>query len=117
LLLVVEGTIALYLGAFNYRMDISRLQTFMLLVLVFTSQFRVLSVRERKHFWSSKPGTELVISSAGAIVGFFLLGVFGVIIPSLSLTQVLVALLLSAAFTLGVDIPKYYVFKVVKLGS
>lgn len=117
LLLVVEGIIALYLGAFYYGMDILHLQTFVLLVLIFTSQFRVLSVRERRHFWSSKPGNELIISSLAAIVGFAVLGVVGVIIPALSIVQVLVALLLSAVFTLGVDIPKYYVFKQVKLDS
>jgi hypothetical protein len=49
------------------------------------------------------------------LVAFFLLGVFGVIIPSLTIPQVLIALGISAAFTLGVDFPKYYVFRKMRL--
>ena len=115
LLLVIEGVIVLYLGAFYYDMDLARLQSFVLLTLVFTSQFRVLSVRERRHFWSSKPGTELLISNVATLVAFLLLGIYGIIIPSLPLGQVLVALVFSAAFTFAVDFPKYYAFKEVHL--
>jgi len=111
LLLVIEGVAVLYLGAFYYHMDLARLQSFVLLTLVFTSQFRVLSVRERRHFWSSKPGTELLISNFATLVAFFLLGIYGIIIPSLTLGQVLVALVFSAAFTFATDFPKYYAFK------
>lgn len=115
LLFVIEGAVVLYLGAFYYGMNVARLQSFVLLTLVFTSQFRVLSVRERRHFWSSKPGTELLIANFATIVAFFLLGIYGIIIPSLTLSQVLVALVFSAAFTFAVDFPKYYVFKEVHL--
>ena len=115
LLLVIEGVIVVYLGVFYYRMALARLQSFVLLALVFTSQFRVLSVRERRHFWSSKPGRELITSILATLVVFFLLGVFGVIIPSLTIPQVLIALGISAAFTLGVDFPKYYVFRKMRL--
>ena len=111
LLLVVEGAIVLYLGVFYYGMSLGRLQTFVLLTLVFTSQFRVLSVRERRHFWSSKPGRELMTSILVTLVAFFLLGVFGIIIPPLSLTQVTVVLVVSAVFTLSIDFPKYYAFR------
>jgi H+-transporting ATPase len=114
-LLVVQGAIALYLGAFYYEMDIVHLQSFILLVLVFTSQFRVLSVRERRHFWSSRPGTELLTANLATLVIFCLLGVYGIIIPPLTLNQVLVALVLSGAFTFGVDFPKYRVFRKVQL--
>jgi H+-transporting ATPase len=62
LLLVIQGAIMLYLGRFYYGMSLETLQTFLLLTLVFTSQFRVLTVRERRHFWSSRPGTELLVS-------------------------------------------------------
>ena len=115
LLLVVEGVIVLYLGEFYYRLSLDRLQSFVLLALVFTSQFRVLSVRERRHFWSSRPGRELMFSILATLAGFFLLGVFGAIIPSLTVTQAVVALVISAAFTLGADFPKLYVFRKMRL--
>jgi H+-transporting ATPase len=110
-LLVVEGIIVIFIGTSYYQMSLVTLQTFVLLTLVFTSQFRVLIVRERGHFWASRPGRELAISSSAAVVGFVLLGIFGVIIPSVTAFQVLVALSLSAAFTLLVDFPKHYAFR------
>jgi H+-transporting ATPase len=115
LLLVVQGAIALYLGAFYYGMDTLHLQSFILLLLVFTSQFRVLSVRERRFIWSSRPGTELLIANLATIAIFSLLGVYGIIIPPLTMNQVIVVLVLSGAFTLAVDFPKYLVFKRVHL--
>ena len=109
--LVVEGAAVIFIGTDYYRMDLGTLQTFVLLTLVFTSQFRVLIVRERGHFWSSRPGRELTISSLGTVVGFALLGIYGVILPSVTTIQVLLVLGLSAIFTLGVDFPKYYAFR------
>jgi Zn-dependent protease with chaperone function len=53
----------------------------------------------------------------GTLLVFFLLGVYGIIIPSLALDQVLVAIVLSAVFTFGVDFPKYYVFRKFKLSQ
>jgi hypothetical protein len=43
--------------------------------------------------------------SAMTIVGFGFLSVSGIFIPSVSIYQVL------AVFTLGIDFPKYYLFR------
>jgi H+-transporting ATPase len=86
-----------------------------MLNLIFNSQFRVLIVRERRHFWSSLPGRELLILSAATIIGFALLGVYGVFVPSLTLYQVVSVLIFSAVFTLGIDFPKFYIFRRFKL--
>ena len=109
-LLVVEGAAVIFIGTDYYHMDLGTLQTFVLLTLVFTSQFRVLIVRERGHFWSSRPGRELTLSSLATVIGFALLGIYGVILPPVTLAQVLLVLGFSAIFTLGVDYPKYYAF-------
>ena len=111
ILLVVEGAIVIYIGTNYYQMELGTLQTFVLLTLVFTSQFRVLIVRERGHFWASRPGRELAISSLATVIGFALLGIYGVILPPVTTVQVLVVLGLSAIFTLGVDFPKYLAFR------
>jgi H+-transporting ATPase len=93
-----------------------KLQTFAMLTLVFYSQFRVCIVRERRHFWSSKPGIELIISIIATLVGFTLLGVYGIIISPLPLYQVLFILAFSALFTFGIIEPfKYQVFKKLQL--
>jgi H+-transporting ATPase len=110
-LLVVEGAIAIVIGTRYYHMDLTTLQTLVMLVLIFTSQFRVLVVRERRHFWSSRPGRELIISSMATLVGFALIGTYGVIEPPVTFPQVLFALTFSALFTLALDLPKSYAFR------
>jgi H+-transporting ATPase len=105
------ATIALFLGTHYFHLQSGQLQTFMLLMLIFTSQFNVYIVRERKFFWSSRPGRELMLSTAGALVVFSLLGVFGLIITPIAAHQVLFILGFSAGFTFAIDYPKYLAFK------
>ena len=110
-LLIVEGVIGVFIALNYFHLGGEALQTFVMLMLIFTSQFRVLVVRERRHFWNSRPGRELLISSILAIGGFAVLGIYGLIIPPLKLYEVLFILGFSALFTLGVDFPKYYTFR------
>jgi H+-transporting ATPase len=110
-LLVIEGAIALFIGSRYFHLQLAQLQTFTVLMLIFTSQFRVYIVRERKYFWSSFPGRELAISTIAALVVFSLLGAYGLIIPALAPYQVLFVLGYSALFTLAIDFPKYEAFK------
>jgi H+-transporting ATPase len=110
-LLVVEGIIAVVAGRGLFHLDFRHLQTFVMLMLVFTSQFRVLIVRERKFFWNSLPGKALMASTITATVLFVLLGIYGIIIPAITLNQVLAVLAFSIVFTLGMDVPKYWAFK------
>ncbi len=114
-LLVGEGAIALYIGNSLFHLGTDALQTFVTLALVFTSQFRVYIVRERRHFWSTRPGRELLIATAAAIVAFALLGVYGVVVPRVTPLQMLAALGLSAVFTFAIDYPKHLAFRRFKL--
>jgi H+-transporting ATPase len=99
-----------------FHLEGEGLQTFTMLTLVFYSQFRVYIVRERRHFWSSKPGRELIISIIATLIGFTLLGIYGIIIPPLPPYQVLLTLGFSALFTIGIIDPfKYRVFKKLQL--
>ncbi len=113
-LLVLEGAIAVLIGVDYFGLTWGPLQSFVMLMLVVTSQFRVLIVRERRRCWSSQPGRVLLIASAATVVGFALLGIYGVIVPQLTVYEVLFILGFSAAFTFALDFPKYYVFR--KLG-
>ena len=110
-LLVVEGAIALFVGSHYFNLAFDQLRTFVMLALIFTSQFRVYIVRERRYFWSSRPGRELLIATVAAIVVFALLGVYGLIIPRVTLFQMLFVLGLSALFTFAIDYPKHLAFR------
>ncbi len=111
MLLVVEGMIVILMGMKYFHLEWEKLRTMVMLNLIFNSQFRVLIVRERRHFWSSLPGRELLILSAATIIGFALLGVYGIFVPPLTAYQVLAILGFSVLFTLGIDFPKYYLFR------
>jgi len=110
-LLVGEGAIALFVGSRYFNLAFDQLRTFIMLALIFTSQFRVYIVRERRYFWSSRPGRELLIATVAAIVAFSLLGVYGLIVPSVTPLQMLFVLGLSALFTFAIDYPKYLAFR------
>ena len=110
-LLVVEGAAVLYIGKYWFHLEWEHLRTFTVLMLIFSSQFRVYIVRERNYFWSSLPGRELLIATAGALVGFTFLGIYGVFVTALTAYQVLFVLGFSALFTLAIDFPKYLAFK------
>jgi H+-transporting ATPase len=111
MLLVIEGILVILMGMKFFHLQWEKLRTLVMLNLIFNSQFRVLIVRERRHFWSSIPGRELLILSTATLAGFALLGVYGIIVPSLPLHYVLFVLGFSAVFTLAIDVPKYYLFK------
>ncbi|MGB8707663.1 MAG: plasma-membrane proton-efflux P-type ATPase [Dehalococcoidia bacterium] len=110
-LLVVEGVVALLVGTHYFHLELEQLRTFTVLMLIFTSQFRVYIVRERRYFWSSRPGRELVFATTGAIIAFALLGIYGLIITPLTPHQVIFLLGFSALFTFAIDFPKYEAFK------
>ena len=110
MLLVAEGTIVILVGI-QLHLDWERLRTLVMLNLVFNSQFRVLIVRERRHFWSSVPGRDLLFMCGLTITGFAFLGVYGIFIPASLYHEVLAVLAFSAVFTLCIDFPKYYFFR------
>jgi H+-transporting ATPase len=78
ILLLIEALIAIYIGQRLFSFPKNKMQTFILLIMVFTSQFRVLLVRERRYFWKSRPGRELIASVLVIIAVFLLLGTAGI---------------------------------------
>ncbi len=111
---ILQGWLAILVGRNLFHLNADGLRGFVLLMLVFASQFRVYLVRERRHFWDSRPGRGILISSAAAIVAFSLLGIFGGVIPRLGLLPVLFLVAFSGLSTFAVELPKYYIFR--KLG-
>ncbi|MHB8580830.1 MAG: plasma-membrane proton-efflux P-type ATPase [Ignavibacteriaceae bacterium] len=114
-LFFVVGDFIITLIGINYFHLKNELTTLVMLSFILNSQFRVLIVRERKHFWSSLPGKGLLISTSSAIIGIVMIGTLRILVPSVTLTVALTVLGLSALFTACIDFPKYYVFKKLKL--
>ncbi|MBU2563524.1 MAG: hypothetical protein KJ568_03635 [Actinobacteria bacterium] len=112
--LIAGGIFSIIIGYRYFNLDLNKLQSFVTLLLVFTSIFKIFVVRERKYFWSSKPGILLIVISILAVIGIFLIGNFGIIISSLNIKYIGFVLAMSLIFTLISDFPKYLIFK--KLG-
>ena len=115
-LLTIEGIITLLFGNLFLLLNFQQLQTFVLLMLVFSSQFRIFIVRERKYFWHSLPGKALIIATISTTLLFIFMGIYGVLLTPISINQVLAVLLFSGIFTLMIDIPKYYIFRKLRIG-
>ncbi len=111
LLMIVEGIIAIIVGLYYFRLDFPQLQTFTMLLFVFTSQFRIFVVRERRRFYSSLPGKGLITAGVATLSGFAILGIYGIIVPAVTPHAVIFLIVFSALFTLGLDWPKFYIFK------
>jgi H+-transporting ATPase len=112
---ILEDIIIILIGIHYFHLEWKELTSLVMLSFIFNSQFRVLIVRERKHFWSSLPGKGLLISSTSAIVGIALIGGFGIFVPSLNIIIILTILGFSAVFAFVIDFPKYYIFKKIGL--
>jgi H+-transporting ATPase len=110
-LFALEDLFVVWVGISVFHLTYSALCTLVLLSLVFNTQFRILSVRERRHFWSSLPGGKLLFINLATMTGFALLGVSGGIVPALEPGQI-AALLGIAIFFMGIiDFIKYGLFR------
>lgn len=58
-----------------------------MLMLVFTGQFRLNIVRERRCFWSSRTSRELLVASMATVLGFAILGAYCIIVPPLTMKR------------------------------
>ena len=92
-LMVAESLLLLYIGSlqFDLHSSIERLRTFVFDFLVFSGYFTVLTVRERKHFWKSRPSMPLILAMLGNSIVVSIISIWGVpglasITPSAVLT-------------------------------
>lgn len=111
LFFALEDLFLLYIGLTYFQLEFNEIQTLVMLTLVFNTQFRILIVRERKHFWSSAPNKKLLIVNVLTLTGFVLLGTFGIFVPNLLVQQVLILLGITLLFMFCIDFAKYYLFK------
>ena len=107
----LEDLFIVFIGLEYFQLEFDKIQTLVMLSLVFNTQFRILIVRERKHFWSSAPNKNLLAVNILTIIGFVFLGSLGIFAPSLLLTQVLIILAVSLLFMLCIDFVKYCLFR------
>jgi H+-transporting ATPase len=115
--LLAGGIGAILIGDYYFHLEWKELCTFAVLMVAYTGMLSVFILRERDHFWSSRPGRALVITTTAAIIVFILLGLFarGTQLSPLAPYQVFLLLGFSALLTFSVDFVKYWAFRRFKI--
>jgi H+-transporting ATPase len=83
-LIVAESLLLLYIGMgyFGLASNIEKLQTFIFVWLTMSGYYTVLSIRERKHFWDSRPSLWLTLALVLNTVIVYIISTIG--LPGLS---------------------------------
>lgn len=110
-LILVLSFSVFFAGRDLLHLPLPQLQTLVFVMLVFTGQGNVYLVRERRHFWQSRPSRWLVLSSCADIVAVGLLATKGILMAAIS--PVLIAGLLAVVmvYLTLVDLLKVRIFR------
>jgi H+-transporting ATPase len=108
---VVFSFAVFLLGREALHFDLPELQTLVFLMLVFSGQATVYLVRERRHFWESRPGNWLVLSSVADVVVVSLLAMCGVLMAPIRPMILIGLLALVVVYLLLLDFLKARLFR------
>ncbi|MCL4365528.1 plasma-membrane proton-efflux P-type ATPase [Candidatus Marsarchaeota archaeon] len=111
ILLMVEALAFVPLGLYVLGLSIVQFQTFAFLIFNVTDQFAVFSLREKRHFWRSRPSTKLILSSVLGIAIGVSLSYFGIFVASIGIVPIVLIFVLGAAFMLINDFVKVAALK------
>ena len=79
LISTAECFLILYSGnlIFHLLSNVDQLQTFTFELFLFSAVFQIFDIREKNHFWHSKPSRTLIISMIIDVIAGILIGLFG----------------------------------------
>lgn len=81
----------LAVGKYYLKLDIQEIKTFAFVILVLSIPVSILSVRERGSMMKIIPSKALILSMVVAVIGSSLMAFYGILMPHLTLTSVLIA--------------------------
>ena len=105
-LILVFSFGTLLAGRYWLQLPLPQLQTLVFITLVFTGQGTVYLVRQRQHFWESRPGKWLVLSSVADIVVVSILASRGILMQAIPPQVVFSVLIASGCYLAAVDFVK-----------
>jgi H+-transporting ATPase len=111
LLLLLLSFGVFWLGQSWLRLPLPQLQTMIFVWLVVSCQAAVYLVRERRHFWQSRPSRWLLLSTIADILLVSLLAVQGWLMAPISPLLIAVLLALSGLYLVGADTLKMALFR------
>jgi H+-transporting ATPase len=103
ILIIAESFVLLYvaLNIFHLSVADQTLYTFTFEILFYSAMFLIFNVRERDHFWNSRPSRTLLVAIILSVVAATIVATTGLpgLVP-ISLTETFFVILCSAAFSL-----------------
>jgi len=100
---LIESFLDLWLARGVFGLSWPQTQTLIFLMLVFSGQATVYVVRERNHFWKSRPVNWLLAATAGDVFVVSTLAIGGILMAPLALPYVVLTLGIAAAFMFVMD--------------
>jgi len=97
-------------GYYSLRLDTWPLQTLTFATLILSSQAGVYLLRERGHFWQSRPGPYLIGSSVFGLGVTALLALDGLLMPAIGASLLLGTAAGGAVYFVAVDWVKVRLF-------
>jgi H+-transporting ATPase len=110
-LVLILSFAVFFVGRDVLHLQLGELQTLVFLMLVFTGQGNIYLVRERGHFWKSRPSRWLVASSLGAVVVASTLALTGTLMTRTSPILVAGLLVVVVCYLALMDLAKIRVFR------
>jgi H+-transporting ATPase len=90
-------------GRYWLQLPLPQLQTLVFVTLVFTGQGTVYLVRQRHHFWRSRPSKWLLLSSAADITVVSVLATCGILMEAIRPQLVFTVLVVSVCYLIAID--------------
>ncbi|MDR0934760.1 MAG: plasma-membrane proton-efflux P-type ATPase [Erysipelotrichaceae bacterium] len=111
----IEDLIIALVATTLFGTNLVIVQTLMMFTLVINTQIRIMSIRERKFFFSSMPRLSLILISIFSIILFSFISVLGFLVPSIDLALLFITLGVSIIFLFLIDSTKYLMFRKFKI--
>lgn len=102
---------AYFLGREVFHLTPDALNTLTFIALVYSGQANVYLVRERGHFWHSRPGRAMMIASLADIVVVSLLATLGILMTRIPFVLLLLMIVATVLFTFLIDFVKVPLFR------
>lgn len=107
----------LAVGKYHLGLDLKSLQTLSIVTLIFTGQAILYVVRDRRHLWSSRPSSWLMVASAADLLIIATLATRGILMKALPVAMVAALFALTVVFCFLLDAIKARVFSRLQLAD
>ncbi len=113
---ILALSVSIFIYAHDFlQLPLANLQTLLFVMLVYSGQGTIYLVRERSHFWHSRPSKWMLIGSLADIIVVGLLATQGILMASIPVILVAEVLGVIALYLILLDFVKVFVFSKLQL--